>query len=225
MLCLFLLIFLKSRTSQINLDGFLVSVLATFCWWTLTSTDISDSLVISATDQRAFTSWSSQRGIFGSIVTVFAEMLNNLSGTQTVVAGLFKITSLGQIWILDDHPYSDVSVTADSMSVALRTTPVTVSISSGWNTILVVAFTTPTLLQQRDLNAMLQLWRTLVFQRTKWRVTLVPTITGTFLLKSVCGATILNEWHCYIDPCIAQLWQDDKYDKKCPPAPFTSRPK
>ena len=124
------------------LTEFSVSDLATFCWWTLTSVAFSDSLDKSA-DQSTLTSCSSQRGDLGSIVIALAEMLNSLTGIRAVVPGLLRVTILGHTRSLDVHPCSEVSVTADSISPALRTRPVTVLTSSGCNTILPVDFTMP----------------------------------------------------------------------------------
>ena len=131
--------------------------------------------------------------VFAGIVTGLADILNSLTGILADVLGLFNSTTLGQTITLEVLPSSAAgSVIAASTSRDFRTKPVMTLFSRGCNTILLVVLTTQTCLLQTEVNPVFQPSVTSVSSdQTAFSLlmTLVPIITGTVRLYSVCSGT------------------------------------
>ena len=112
------------------------------CCWTL-AVHVPEDFGVMSADLRTVTSFNSQMGVLGAMVTTFAERLQILTGILAEVPGLSSLTTLGHTVTLDDEPFSAGSVTADSKSLLFRVNPVIVLLSMGCRTTLCVALTMP----------------------------------------------------------------------------------
>ena len=123
--------------------------------------------------------------LLGGKVTIFADMLQSLTGTHDVLPGFDSVTILGLAVTFGKCPASVLSVMADSQFWDLLTKPVTSLTSHGFKHILEVVLTNPTCCAAMDFKATCHasgIVSSADCNLLYSQITLVPTIKGSSLL-------------------------------------------